>query len=117
MAKYLVEQAPARAPLLRLDDIPLSSLLVALVVALAASAFFSIAETAMMAVNRYRLRHRAAKGARGAKLVLSLLAQTGGLNLPNEVYSALPYLVTFVVLLLTSRLRRAPRALGQPLPR
>jgi general nucleoside transport system permease protein len=45
---------------------------------------------------------------------LSLLAQTGGLNLPSEAYSALPYLVTLVVLLLTSRVRRAPRALAQP---
>jgi simple sugar transport system permease protein len=47
---------------------------------------------------------------------LSLLAQTSGLNLPSEAYSALPYLVTFVVLLLTARARRAPRALGKPLP-
>jgi simple sugar transport system permease protein len=47
---------------------------------------------------------------------LSLLAQTGGLNVPNEVYATLPYLVTLIVLLLTSRVRRAPRALGQPLP-
>ena len=40
------------------------------------SGFFSIAETAMMAVNRYRLKHRAQRGARGAKLALALLAQT-----------------------------------------
>src|SRR5260370_967099 len=37
------------------------------------SGFFSIAETAMMAVNRYRLRLRAQRGVRGAKLVLGLL--------------------------------------------
>src|SRR4030095_16552657 len=30
----------------------------------------------MMAVNRYRLRHRAQRGNRGAKLALALLAQT-----------------------------------------
>jgi simple sugar transport system permease protein len=47
---------------------------------------------------------------------LSLLAQTGGVNLPAEAYSALPYVVTLLVLLLTARLRRAPRALAQPLP-
>jgi ABC-type uncharacterized transport system permease subunit len=36
----------------------------------------------------------------------ALLAQTGGLNMPSEVYSGLPYLVTLTVLLLTSRVRR-----------
>ena len=45
---------------------------------------------------------------------LSLLAQTGGLNLPSEAYAALPYLVTLLVLLVTSRSRRAPRALARP---
>jgi len=58
------------------DDIPLGTLFLALALLLVASGFFSISETAMMAVNRYRLRHRAHRGARGAKLVLSLLAQT-----------------------------------------
>ena len=43
---------------------------------------------------------------------LSLLAQTGGVNLPSEAYSALPYLTTLLVLLLTARARRAPRALA-----
>jgi Mg2+/Co2+ transporter CorB len=84
-----------------LDDIPLSSLLVALAVALAASAFFSIAETAMMAVNRYRLRHRAAQGARGAKLVLSLLAQTdkllGVILLGNTLVAAAAATTTAVI--------------------
>ena len=59
-----------------MDDIPLGTLGLALAVMLAVSGFFSISETAMMAVNRYRLRHRAHRGARGAKLVLALLAQT-----------------------------------------
>jgi Mg2+/Co2+ transporter CorB len=59
-----------------MDDIRLSTLALALVLLLVLSGFFSISETAMMAVNRYRLRHRAHRGARGAKLVLSLLAQT-----------------------------------------
>ncbi|MBV9119128.1 MAG: ABC transporter permease, partial [Chloroflexi bacterium] len=47
---------------------------------------------------------------------LSLQAQTGGIVLPVEAYSALPYLVTLLVLIGTSKRRRAPRALGQPLP-
>jgi len=48
----------------------------ALAVLLIASGFFSIAETAMMACNRYRLKHRAQRGNRGARLALGLLAQT-----------------------------------------
>ena len=40
------------------------------------SAFFSASETAMMAINRYRLRHAAETGHRGAALTLSLLNQT-----------------------------------------
>jgi Mg2+/Co2+ transporter CorB len=37
------------------------------------SAFFSSAETAMMALNRYRLRHQARKGHRSAQCVMRLL--------------------------------------------
>ena len=40
------------------------------------SACFSASETAMMAINRYRLRHAAETGQRGAILTLSLLNQT-----------------------------------------
>lgn len=40
------------------------------------SACFSASETAMMAINRYRLRHAAETGHRGAALTLSLLNQT-----------------------------------------
>jgi Mg2+/Co2+ transporter CorB len=46
----------------------------------------------MMAVNRYRLRHRAKQGARGAKLALALLAQTdkllGVILLGNNLINA-----------------------------
>jgi len=84
-----------------LDDIPLSSLFTALVATLLASAFFSIAETAMMAVNRYRLRHRAQKGSRGAKLVLSLLGQTdkllGVILLGNTLVAAAAATITSVI--------------------
>ena len=59
-----------------MDDIPLGTLALALVVLLVASGFFSIAETAMMAANRYRLKHQAQRGARGARLALSLLERT-----------------------------------------
>ncbi len=59
-----------------LDDIPLSALFGALVALLATSAFFSAAETGLMAVNRYRLRHLANEGHRGARLANSLLGKT-----------------------------------------
>jgi Mg2+/Co2+ transporter CorB len=84
-----------------LDDIPLSSLFAALAATLLASAFFSIAETAMMAVNRYRLRHRAQKGSHGARLVLSLLAQTdkllGVILLGNTLVAAAAATMTAVI--------------------
>jgi len=59
-----------------LDDIPLAAQLGALAVLLVASGFFSIAETSMMAVNRYRLKALVRLGHRGAKLASALLAQT-----------------------------------------
>lgn len=57
-------------------DVPLSALLGALLLLLICSGIFSGAETAMMAANRYRLRHAAQNGHSGAKLALSLLSKT-----------------------------------------
>ena len=68
-----------------MDEFSLTALAVAVAVLLALSAFFSLAETAMMAVNRYRLKHRPQRGKHGAKLVTAryfadaLLPQTGAL--------------------------------------
>lgn len=59
-----------------MSDLPLSGLLGALLLLLVVSGFFSGAETAMMAANRYRLRHQAQNGHRGAALALSLLERT-----------------------------------------
>ena len=59
-----------------MSDIPLSALALTLVVLLALSAFFSLSETAMMASNRFRLRHMAQSGHPGARKALDLLAQT-----------------------------------------
>jgi len=59
-----------------LIDVPLSAQFAVLVVLLVVSGFFSLAETAMMAANRYRLRHRAQAGHRGAVIALDLLART-----------------------------------------
>lgn len=59
-----------------MDEIPLSALLTTLVVLLALSGFFSLSETAMMASNRFRLRHLAQSGHHGAEKALALLNQT-----------------------------------------
>jgi magnesium and cobalt exporter, CNNM family len=52
----------------------LSLLLYALGVLLILAAFFAGSETALMSLNRYRLRHRAKAGHRGARLAEALLA-------------------------------------------
>jgi len=59
-----------------LDSISTSTLFTVLAVLLLASAFFSASETAMMAINRYRLRHAADSGVRGAMRAQALLDQT-----------------------------------------
>lgn len=59
-----------------MDNIPISWQLGALAVLLLLSAFFSIAETSLMSLNRYRMKHLAKQGNRGAKLASILLAKT-----------------------------------------
>jgi Mg2+/Co2+ transporter CorB len=58
------------------DEIPLSWAFGALIAMLAVSAYFSIAETAMMAINRYRLKHLVSEGHRGAIRVADMLKRT-----------------------------------------
>ena len=55
------------------DDIPLAGLISLLVVLLLLSAFFSGSETALMSLNRYKLRHKARAGHKGAKIAEQLL--------------------------------------------
>lgn len=73
-------------------QIPLAWMLGALGVLLVLSAFFSIAETAMMAFNRYRLKHLVAQGHSGAKMVAELLKRTdrllGGVLIGNTLVIA-----------------------------
>ncbi len=57
------------------EDVPLSLLFSLLVFLLLLSAFFSSSETALMTLNRYRLRHQARAGNRSAKLIESLLTR------------------------------------------
>ncbi len=59
-----------------MNDIPLSFLIIALIVLIILSAFFSSSETSMMSINRYRLKNLANKGHRGALRVQSLLDRT-----------------------------------------
>ena len=54
---------------MEIDDIPLSVLLGTLAAMILMSAFFSGSETGLMALNRYRLRHLAREGKRGAGAV------------------------------------------------
>lgn len=56
-----------------MGDIPLSLLFSLLVVLLIASAFFSASETAMMSLNRYRLKHLSKSGHPGARRASELL--------------------------------------------
>ena len=56
-----------------MDDISLRTLITALVLMIVLSAFFSAAETAMLSLNRYRLRHFIKAGKRGAILAGRLL--------------------------------------------
>jgi Mg2+/Co2+ transporter CorB len=75
-----------------MDDMPLSWELAALVLLLAMSGFFSIAETSMMALNRYRLRHMVAQGHGGARRAADLLRHTdrllGAILIGNNVVNA-----------------------------
>ena len=57
------------------DDIPLEPLFILLAILLILSAFFAATETALMRVNKYRIRHLARKGNKSAVLTEKLLKQ------------------------------------------
>ena len=76
VAPLNTEYSPHHQPVISVEDISLSTLYVTLFVLLVVSAFFSISETSMMALNRYRLKHLTQSGQRGARLVSDLLAKT-----------------------------------------
>jgi Mg2+/Co2+ transporter CorB len=58
-----------------LSELPVWALFLVLALLIILSAFFSSSETAMMALNRYRLKNLAEKGNRSARLVSFLLNQ------------------------------------------
>src|SRR5271154_3407668 len=73
----------------------------ALAVLLILAAFFAGSETALMSLNRYRLRHRAKEGSRGARLAERLLARPDRLIglillLRTPVHVAAPILGGFI---------------------
>jgi len=84
-------------------DLPVSTLIGILVLCIALSAFFSSTETALMSVNRYRLRHLAREGSTSARAAERLLERPDrliGMILicNNFVNSAAAALVTVIAL-------------------
>lgn len=85
-----------------MDDTPLGWKLILLALMLVVSAFFSIAETSMMAINRYRLKAQVRMGHHGAKLTSDLLGRTDkllgvillGNNLVNAAAATLVGVIT-----------------------
>lgn len=81
-----------------MDELPLSTQFAALALLLVLSGFFSMAETAMMASNRIRLRHLAKEGHRGARLATTLLGKTdqllGVILLGNTLINSLAAMLT-----------------------
>jgi Mg2+/Co2+ transporter CorB len=59
-----------------MNPVPLGVQILALVILTCTSAFFSISETALMALNRHRVKHLARRGSRLAKTTLWLLEHT-----------------------------------------
>jgi len=91
-----------------MEDLSLGWMFAVLLVLLVLSAFFSIAETAMMAANRYRLQHLAAQGHSGALRVTEMLKHTerllGGILIGNTLVIAAASTISSLV---------AVRLLGQ----
>ncbi|MDR3412842.1 MAG: CNNM domain-containing protein, partial [Formivibrio sp.] len=85
------------------EDTPLSILFAILAICLIASGFFSMSETAMMAINRYRLASRAQAGYGPAVVTQRLLQRTDrllgiillGNNFTNTVSASVATLITF----------------------
>ena len=59
-----------------MDSVPLWVQIVALVVLVMTSAFFAISETALLALNRHRIKHLARRGSKLAQMTMWLLDRT-----------------------------------------
>lgn len=86
-----------------MDDISLGALLGALLLLIIFGAWFSAAETAMMAINRYRLNMLVRKGNKSAKLTFRLLAKVdkllGSILFGNTLLNVAAAAVTNVVIM------------------
>lgn len=80
---------------MNINEIPLGILLFALLILFMLSAFFSGSETALMSLNRYKLRHQADKGHSGAQLAQKLLEK------PDRLISLILLGNNFVNILIT----------------
>lgn len=80
---------------MNIDNIPLAIPLIGLLVLFLLSAFFSGSETALMSLNRYKLKHQAEKGHAGAKLAQKLLEK------PDQLISLILLGNNFVNILIT----------------
>jgi Mg2+/Co2+ transporter CorB len=78
-----------------LEDIPLSLLFGLFVLLILFSAFFSGSETALMALNRYRMQHLAERGHKGARRARALL------NKPDRLIGLILLGNNFVNILIT----------------
>ncbi|HLR17326.1 MAG TPA: HlyC/CorC family transporter [Alcanivoracaceae bacterium] len=87
-----------------MSNIPDHILLIALFILLLGSAFFSASETGLLAVNRYRIRHLARSGHKGARRVERLLSRVdhllGAILLSNNLINN--YAATIAALLAIS---------------
>ena len=84
-----------------MNEIPLGLLFTLLGLLIVISAFFSSSETSMMALNRYRLRHQAKSGHRGAKRAVELLSRPdkliGVILIGNNLVNILASVIAGVV--------------------
>jgi Mg2+/Co2+ transporter CorB len=90
------------------DDVSSGPLIGLLVLLLLISAFFSGSETALLTLNRYRLRHRARQGHLGARLAEKLLAR------PDRLISLILIGSNIANTLATSLVTLAALRLGGP---
>ena len=95
-----------------MNELSTASLFIILFILIVLSGFFSGSETALMTLNRYRLRHKAQSGHRGAKLVVKLLERPDrliglillGNNLVNTAAAVLACAEDAGVFLLTEQI-------------
>ncbi|MEK9867224.1 MAG: CNNM domain-containing protein [Betaproteobacteria bacterium] len=86
-----------------MENVSVQTLLIIFFILIGISAFFSISETSMMALNKYQLKHMAKKNHKGARKTLGLLGQIDrllgtillGNNLSNTAAAALVTTIAF----------------------